>query len=103
MIQTPRLPANVLSYQQMLDERKPSYPAAPEINSKTWQLPNIARQISQPQNLYPGQQAEIPQIHNNFRSSGYQWNYQPIYEQNKDPYSPANSFHEQNLNPYERT
>jgi len=90
----------------MVEQRKllPSfYPAAPEIDPKTWEISNLAHQISQPQNiLYPGQPVELPQMHKNYGSPGYQWDYQRLYEQNKDPYVPVNNFREQNINSYER-
>ncbi|KMQ96368.1 low-density lipoprotein receptor-related protein 11 [Lasius niger] len=106
IIQVPQPPADILRYQQMIEQRKPLapfYPAAPEINPKNWEISNLAHQMSQPQNiLYPGQPAELPQLHKSYGSPGYQWDYQPLYEQNKDPYVPVNTFHEQNINPYEQ-
>ncbi|EZA56686.1 hypothetical protein DMN91_000156 [Ooceraea biroi] len=101
---TPRPPTDVLRYQQMMEQRKqlpPFYPAAPEINPKAWEMPNLARQ---PQNiLYPGQPVELQaQARKSYGSPGYQWDYQQLYEQNKDPYVPVNAFHEQNVNPYEQ-
>jgi hypothetical protein len=101
---TPRLPTNVFRYQQMIEQHKPSfYPVAPEINPKAWEVPNLARQMSQPQNiLYPGQPVELQaQARKSYGSPGYQWDYQQLYEQNKDPYVPVNAFHEQSVNPYE--
>lgn len=106
IIQVQQPPADILRYQQMIEQRKPLapfYPAAPEINPKNWEISNLAHQMSQPQNiLYPGQPAELPQLRKSYGSPGYQWDYQPLYEQNKDPYVPVNTFHEQNINPYER-
>lgn len=103
----PHPPADILRYQQMIEQRKPLapfYAAAPEANPKTWEISNLAHQMSQPQNiLYPGQPVELPQMRKSYGSPGYQWDYQPLYEQNKDPYVPVNTFHEQNINPYERT
>lgn len=96
----PHPPVDILRYQQ-----KPIaafYPAAPEMNPKTWEIPNLVHQIPQPQNiLYPGQSMEMPQMRKNYGSPGYQWDYPPLYEQ-KDPYIPVNNFREQNVNPYER-
>lgn len=104
----PRPPADILRYQQIVDQHKPLpqyYPVVPEINPKTWDISNsLAHQMSQPQNiLYPGQPVEMPQMqmHKNY-GSGYQWDYQPLYEQ-KEPYAPVNTIHEQRMNPYERT
>ncbi|XP_011638229.1 uncharacterized protein LOC105427930 [Pogonomyrmex barbatus] len=108
LIQIPNPPADILQYQQIVNQHKPVppyYPAVPEINPKTWDISNLAHQMSQPQNvLYPGQSVEVPQmqIHKNYGSSGYQWDYQPLYEQNKDPFVPANTIREQNINPYEQ-
>ncbi|KAL6264040.1 hypothetical protein P5V15_004121 [Pogonomyrmex californicus] len=108
LIQIPNPPADILQYQQIVNQHKPVppyYPAVPEINPKTWDISNLAHQMSQPQNvLYPGQSVEVPQmqIHKNYGSSGYQWDYQPLYEQNKDPFIPANTIREQNINPYEQ-
>lgn len=113
--QAPRPPpADILRYQQAIDQRKPPvapfYPGAaprdPEMGPKTWEPGNAARQMSQPQSIvYPGAQpVEIQmQMRKNYGAPGYQWDYQPLYEQNKDLYVPANSFHEQIINPYERT
>lgn len=96
----PPLP-DIIKYQQMADPHKPLGPLyrVPEVNP--WELPNLSRQaIPQQQLLYPGQQMELPQMHKSFGAPGYQWDYQPIYDQNKDIY---NSYHEQgNLNPYEQ-
>lgn len=106
IIQVPHPPADILRYQQMIEQRKPLapfYAAAPEANPKTWEISNLAHQMSQPQNiLYPGQPVELPQMRKSYGSPGYQWDYQPLYEQNKDPYVPVNTFHEQNINPYEQ-
>ncbi|KAL6433731.1 hypothetical protein ACFW04_005771 [Cataglyphis niger] len=103
-IQVPHPPADILQYPQMIERKPlpPFYPlAAPEINPKTWEISNLAHQISQPQNiLYPGQPVE--QMRKNYGSSGYQWDYPPLYEQNKDSYVPVNAFHEPNINPYEQ-
>ncbi|KAK2581347.1 hypothetical protein KPH14_008114 [Odynerus spinipes] len=105
---SPQLPSNVMKYQQMIDQHKafaPIYPRGPESNPKSWELPNLARQVlSQPQNLlYPAQQMEIPQMQKNFGSSAYQWDYQPLYEQNKDSYVSGNSYHEPNgFNTYDQ-
>lgn len=103
----PHPPADILRYQQIVNQRKPLPPfyPGPEINPKPWDISNLAHQMSQPQNiLYPGQPVEVPQMqmHKNYGSSGYQWDYQPLYEQNKDPYVPVNTVHEQHINPYER-
>lgn len=100
----PRPPADIPRYQQIIDQRKPLPPfyPGPEINPKTWDVSNLAHQM-QPQNiLYPGQPVEMPQMHKNYGSSGYQWDYPPLYEPNKDPYVPANAIREQPINPYER-
>lgn len=103
----PLLPVNIIKYQQMIDQHKslaPLYARVPEVNPKPWELSNLAHQIIPQQQplLYPAQQVEVPQVHKNF-APGYQWDYQSMYEQNKDVYNPVNSFHEQsNLNPYER-
>lgn len=107
IIQVPRPPAEILRYQQMIDQRKPLPPfyPGPEINPKSWDISNLAHQMSQPQNIpYPGQPMEIPQMQmrKNYGSSGYQWDYQPLYEQNKDPYVPSNTIREQHINPYEQ-
>ncbi|XP_012235492.1 uncharacterized protein [Linepithema humile] len=106
IIQVPHPPADILRYQQIIDQHKPLasfYPAAPEINPKTWEIPNLVHQIPQPQSiLYPGQSVEMPQMRKNYGSPGYQWDYQPLYEQNKDPYVPVNNFREPNINPYEQ-
>ncbi|KYM97316.1 hypothetical protein ALC62_12049 [Cyphomyrmex costatus] len=107
IIQMPQPPADILRYQQIINQRKPLPPfyPGPEINPKTWDISNLAHQISQPQNiLYPGQPVEVPQMqmHKNYGSSGYQWDYQPLYEQNKDLYVPVNTVHEQHINPYEQ-
>ncbi|EFN88248.1 hypothetical protein EAI_08774 [Harpegnathos saltator] len=110
MIQAPQPPADIIRYQQIIDQHKPPpfvpfYPAGSEINSKTWEIPgNMAHKMSQPQNmLYPGQPVEIQtQMRKNYGSPGYQWDYQPLYEQNKESYIPVNSFQEQNINPYEQ-
>lgn len=101
----PRPPADILRYQQIIDQRKPLPPfyPGPEVNPKTWDVSNLAHQMSQPQNiLYPGQPVEMPQMHKSYGSSGYQWDYPPLYEPNKDPYIPANAIREQRINPYER-
>lgn len=111
MIQAPRPPSDMIRYQQIIDQHKPPllspyYPSGSEVNPKTWEIPgNTVHQMPQPQNiLYPGQPVEMQmQMHKNYGSPGYQWDYQPLYEQNKEPYVPVNSFHEQNINPYERT
>lgn len=110
MIQVPRPPSDIMRYQQIIDQHKPPplapfYPAGSEINPKTWEISgNTVHQMSQPQNiLYPGQPVEIQmQMRKNYGSPGYQWDYQPLYEQNKEPYVPVNSFHGQNVNAYER-
>ncbi|XP_017886994.1 uncharacterized protein LOC108629112 [Ceratina calcarata] len=95
----PPLP-DIIKYQQMTDPHKPLgplYARVPEVNP--WELPNLPHQAI-PQPLYPAQQMEIPQMHKSFAVPGYPWDYQPIYDQNKDVY---NSYHEQsNLNPYEQ-
>ncbi|KAL0115525.1 hypothetical protein PUN28_010803 [Cardiocondyla obscurior] len=105
VIQAPHPPADYLRY-QMLDQRKPLPPfyPGPEINPKNWDISNLAHQMSQPQNiLYPGQPpVEIPQMRKNYGSSAYQWDYQPLYEPNKDPYVPVNTIREQHINPYEQ-
>lgn len=112
IIQMPRPPADMLRYQQIVDQRKPLPPfyPGPEINPKTWDISNLAHQIL-PQShsqsiLYPGQPVEVqPQMQmpkNYGSSSGYQWEYQPLYEQNKDPYAPVNPIREQHINPYEQ-
>jgi len=101
----PRPPADILRYPEITDQRKnrPPFYAGPEINPKTWDIPNLVHQVSQPQNIiYPGQPVEMPQMPKNYGSSGYQWDYQPLYEPNKDPYVPANPIREQHMNPYER-
>lgn len=90
-----------MKYQQMVDQHKalgPLYARVPEVNP--WELPNLSHQmIPQQPFLYPPQQMEVPQMHKGFGVPGYQWDYQPMYDQNKDTY---NSFREQsNLNPYE--
>lgn len=104
----PRLPPSVMKYQQMMDQRKafiPIYPHGSENNPKPWELPNLAHQVlSQPQNLlYPVQQMEVPQMQKNFGSPTYQWDYQQLYEQNKDSYVPINSYREQtSFNTYDQ-
>ncbi|XP_076222455.1 uncharacterized protein LOC116429393 isoform X2 [Nomia melanderi] len=95
------LPIDIIKYQQMVDQHKslaPLYARVPEVNPKPWELHNIAHQIIPQQQplLYPAQQVEVPQGHKEFGAPGYQWDYQPLYEQNKDAYNPVNSFHEQN-------
>ncbi|XP_071634211.1 uncharacterized protein [Temnothorax longispinosus] len=108
IIQAPRPPADILRYQQVIDQRKPLPPfyPRPEINPKAWDISNLAHQMSQPQNMiYPDQPVEVPQMHTNYGSSGYhppEWNYPPLYEPNKDPYVPANTIREQHMNPYEQ-
>ncbi|XP_012523059.2 uncharacterized protein LOC105828999 [Monomorium pharaonis] len=108
IIQAPRPPVDILRYQQVMEQQRkvlpPFYPGA-EINPKSWDISNLAHQISQPQNImYPGQPVEMPQMQmrKNYGSSAYQWDYQPLYEQNKDPYVPSNTIHEQHMNPYEQ-
>lgn len=103
----PPLPVDIIKYQQMVDHRKPLaplYARVPEVNP--WELPNLPHQMIPQQQpvLYPGQQMEVPQMHNKgFGAPGYPWDYQPVYDQNKDLYSSANSYREQsNLSPYER-
>lgn len=94
----PQLPSNVMKYHQMINQRKEVYPPGPENNPKPWELSNLAHQaLSQSQNLlYP------VQMEKSFGSPAYQWDYQPIYEQNKDSYVPGNSYHGQNnFNGYE--
>ncbi|XP_053997247.1 uncharacterized protein LOC128886400 [Hylaeus anthracinus] len=104
----PLLPVDIIKYQQMVDQHKslaPLYARIPEVNPKPWELPNLAHQIIPQQQplLYPAQQMELPQLHKGFGAPGYQWDYQPMYEQNKDMYNPVNTFHEQNnLNPNEQ-
>lgn len=99
----PPLPIDNMKYQQMIDQHKfpvPQY-AHPEVNS--WMLPNSDQQMIPRPISYPAQQVEILPIHKGFGAPGYQWNLQPMYDQNKDIYNPVNSFHEQNnLNRYER-
>ncbi|KOC59918.1 Low-density lipoprotein receptor-related protein 11 [Habropoda laboriosa] len=101
----PPLPVDIIKYRQMVDQRKPLAPLyahVPEVNP--WELPNLAHQMIPQQQplLYPAQQMEVPQMHKDFGAPGYQWDYQPLYDQNKDLYNPVNSFREQNnLNPYE--
>ncbi|XP_043487622.1 uncharacterized protein LOC122514707 [Polistes fuscatus] len=103
---SPQLPSNAINYQRMIDQHKafvPIYPRGPENNLKPWELPSITNQVlSQPPNsLYP--QMEIPQMQKNFGLPAYQWDYQPLYEQNKDTYIPGNSYREQsNFNPYDQ-
>ncbi|XP_017753619.1 PREDICTED: uncharacterized protein LOC108546091 isoform X2 [Eufriesea mexicana] len=104
VIQGPQsiLPADIMKYQQMVDQHKalgPLYARVPEVNP--WELPNLSHQmIPQQPFLYPAQQMEVSQLHKGFGVPGYQWDYQPMYDQNKDTY---NSFHEQgNLNPYDQ-
>ncbi|XP_029041409.2 uncharacterized protein LOC114875376 [Osmia bicornis bicornis] len=98
----PPLPIDNIKYQQMVDQHKfpvPQY-AHPEVNS--WMLPNSDQQMIPRPISYPAQQMEILPIHKGYGAPGYQWNLQPIYDQNKDMYNPINSFHEQsNLNRYE--
>lgn len=88
---SPQLPSNVMKYQQMINQHKKVYHRGSENNPQRWEL-------SQPQNLlYP------VQMEKSFGSPAYQWNYQPLYEQNKDSYVPGNSYHGQNnFNPYDR-
>lgn len=79
-------------YQQMIDRHKsyaPPYPHISEINS--WKLPSLAQQMIPPYLLYPARQME--------GAPGYQWDYQPMYDQNKG----IHNYREQgNLNPSER-
>ncbi|KAK1133380.1 hypothetical protein K0M31_011195 [Melipona bicolor] len=86
-------PPPLSPYQQMIDRHKsyaPLYPHIPEINS--WKLPSLAQQMIPPHLLYPARQME--------GAPGYQWDYQPMYDQNKGIY---NSYREQgNLNPPEQ-
>ncbi|CAK9824057.1 Low-density lipoprotein receptor-related protein 11 [Anthophora retusa] len=102
----PPLPVDIIKYQQMVDQHKPLaplYARVPEVNP--WELPNLAHHVIPQQQplLYPAQQLEVPQIHKDFGAPGYQWDYQPLYDQNKDLYNPVNSFREpNNLNPYEQ-
>ncbi|KAG7199573.1 hypothetical protein KM043_014180 [Ampulex compressa] len=104
----PAPPADVIKYQQMINQRKslaPLYARVPETNLKPWELPNIAHQVmSQQQSLvYPGQQLDIPQLRKGYGPLGDQWDYQPVYDQNKDIYNTRNSFREQNnLDPYKQ-
>ncbi|KZC13521.1 Low-density lipoprotein receptor-related protein 11 [Dufourea novaeangliae] len=104
----PLSPVDIIKYQQMVDQHKsfaPLYAHVPEVNPKPWELPNLAHQMIPQQQplLYSAQQMEVPQLHKGFGAPGYQWDYQPLYEQNKDMYSPINSLHGQNsLNPYEQ-
>ncbi|XP_043251201.1 uncharacterized protein LOC122396676 isoform X1 [Colletes gigas] len=104
----PLLPVDIKKYQQMIDQHKslaPLYARVPEVNPKPWELPNLGHQMIPQQQplLYPAQQMEIPQLYKSFGVPRYQWDHQPMYEQNKDIYNPVNSFHEQsNLNPYEQ-
>ncbi|XP_046834129.1 uncharacterized protein LOC124430924 [Vespa crabro] len=96
---SPQLPSNVMNYHQIINQRKEIYPRGPENNPKPWELSNLAHQVlSQPQNLlYP------VQMEKSFGSPAYQWDYQPIYEQNKDSYVPGNSYHGQNnFNAYDQ-
>lgn len=98
---SPLLPVDIIKYQQMIDQHKslpPMYARIPEVN---WKLPNLShRMIPQQPLLYSVQRMEVPQIHKGFAAPGYAWDYQSMYDQNKDIY---NSFHEQgNSNPYEQ-
>lgn len=112
VIQGPRpasfLPVDVIKYQQIGDQHKslaPLYAHVPEMNPKPWELANIAHQMMPQQQplLYPAQQIDVSQYHKNFAAPAYQWDYQPLYEQNKNIYNPVNTIREQsNLNPYER-
>lgn len=108
MIQAPHPPSDIMGYQQIDQHKSPPlaryYPAGPEINPKPWEIPgNTAHQMPQPQNiLYPVQPVEMQQMRKNYGMPGNQWDYQPLYDPNKGPYAPVNSFHEQNINPYER-
>ncbi|XP_015588825.1 uncharacterized protein LOC107264751 [Cephus cinctus] len=92
---------------QMMQHHKslvPSYTHGQERDSKTWQSSGSPRQgVPPPQNIqYPVQQVVMPQPQLNIGSQGYQWEYQPLYEQNKAAYAAINTFHGQNnLNPYE--
>nr|KAF7408923.1 hypothetical protein H0235_013775 [Vespula pensylvanica] len=88
---SPQLPSNVMKYQQMINQHKKVYHHGSENNPQRWEL-------SQPQNLlYP------VQMEKSFGSPAYQWDYQPLYEQNKDSYVPGNSYHGQNnFNPYDQ-
>ncbi|KAL2731404.1 Low-density lipoprotein receptor-related protein 11 [Vespula squamosa] len=88
---SPQLPSNVIKYQQMINQHKKVYHRGSENNPKRWEL-------SQPQNLlYP------VQMEKSFGAPAYQWDYQPLYEQNKDSYVPGNSYHGQsNFNAYDQ-
>ncbi|CAL7939594.1 unnamed protein product [Xylocopa violacea] len=99
----PPLPVDIIKYQQMIDQHKPLAPLYARVQEvNPWELPNLAHQIIPQQQslLYPAQQMEIPQMHKGFGGPGYQWDYQTMYDQNKDVY---NTFREpNNLNPYEQ-
>ncbi|KAI4487867.1 hypothetical protein M0802_011755 [Mischocyttarus mexicanus] len=103
---SPQLPSNAINYQHMIDQHKafvPIYPRGPENNLKPWELPSIGNQVlpQPPNRLYP--QMEIPQMQKSFGLPAYQWDYQPLYEQNKDSYIPGNSYREQNnFNAYDQ-
>lgn len=105
----PLLPVDIIKYQQTVDQHKslaPLYPRVPGVNPKPWELANVAHQMmpqQQPPLLYPAQQMDIPELHKGFGAPGYQWDYQPAYEQDKNIYNAVNSYREpNNLNTYER-
>ncbi|XP_076683225.1 uncharacterized protein LOC143376604 isoform X2 [Andrena cerasifolii] len=105
----PLLPVDVIKYQQTVDQHKslaPLYPHVPGVNPKPWELANVAHQMmpqQQPPLLYPAQQLDIPELHKGFGAPGYQWDYQPVYKQDKNIYNAVNSYREpNNLNTYEQ-
>lgn len=102
--QMPHPSSDILRYQQLANHKSPLnsfYPVAPEINLKNWETQNLPQQMSHQNVLYPGQSVDVPQMHKNYGLPGYQWDYQPMYEQ-KDLYVPVDTFQKQNVNPYER-
>ncbi|XP_012266776.2 uncharacterized protein LOC105692274 [Athalia rosae] len=97
-------PANSLKYQQTIQHHKPYDPEYEhqEKNSRPWQ-PSAHQLIPQQERIPYPQQVVISQPQVNLGSQRYQWEYQPLYEQNKGTFNSINSFRGQNnMIPYEQ-
>ncbi|XP_046471893.1 uncharacterized protein [Neodiprion pinetum] len=101
--QTLSAPANSANYQPSIQRHKP-YDAAyghQEKDSRPWQLSGHQLAPQQERIQYP-QQVVISQPQVNLGSQRYQWEYQPLYEQNNGNFNSINSFRgPSNTNPYE--
>ncbi|XP_012281163.1 low-density lipoprotein receptor-related protein 11 [Orussus abietinus] len=101
------VPSDVPKHQQVM-HRKPYAPVnirGQERDQESWQASAPNRPSISQQNLqYPVQQVAIPQQPVSFGSQGYPWEFQPLYDQNKEVYgNPIGSYRGPNgLPPYEQ-